>query len=495
MNFRTFIRTLAARWKIAVPAMVACIVGAGLLTVAQTKTYQSSATILMSFSGQLTVWDAENAALASQQRLSSYAQIAGGQMVAQRAVDQLHIPMSAEELVNNTKVVYTPDSTVFEVTVTDTDPKRVAALTGAMADQFIAVVPTLGIGAHPSAPVPRRAPAPATPRADTDGNEASPLSQTAAAVELPPPEEQPPDSAQSPLPLATGLVVERPRIPEGPVQPVPARNMAMGLFTGLLLGIAAALIREGTDRTVRSAVVLGGLTGLPTLAELPGRRGDTPRFGTDALFDDAMRTFRTRLLRVIGPEARHILVTAPFGGEGTTTTALNLARCLTERDERVLLVEGDPRRCAIAPLLGVNSGLGLADVLADRSRAMEAVWATRVPNLSVVACRQARRNTTLPSSANLPEVLEGLSAGFHRLIIDAPAVLATAETGLLAGAAHATVLVVRSGRTTAEEVQDALHALRSAGGDVVGTVLTDAQVARRTKAAARNYRAKLSGPV
>jgi capsular exopolysaccharide synthesis family protein len=491
LDFRTFVRTLTARWKIAVPAILACVIGAGFITAVQTKVYQSSATILMSFSGQTNLSDVEYAALASQQRLSSYAQIAGGQMVAQRAVDQLHVPMSADELVSKTNVVYTPDSTVFQLTVTDTDPKRVAALAAAMTDQFAAVIPTLGLEARAAAPVVGGKPAPSTPRPDTDGQEASQLSQTKPAWETPTPGEQPPSPARPPL--ATALVVERPREADGPVQPVPERNMAMGLLAGLLLGVAAALIRESTDRTVRDPATLERLADLPTLAELPGRRNDTPRFGTDALLDDAMRNLRTRLLRAIGPEVKSVLVTAPFGGEGTTTTAVNLAHCFTELGERVLLVEGDSRRCAIAPLMRIKSGLGLADVLADRSVAAEAVWATAVPNLFVVASRKARRNATLPSSADLPEVLEILSAGFDRVVVEAPPVLATAETGLLAGAVPATVLVVRAGRTTADELKDAVHALRSASGDVVGAVLTDARVPRRTAAAARSYRAKLSG--
>ena len=139
--------------------------------------------------------------------------------------------------------------------------------------------------------------------------------------------------------------------------------------------------------------------------------------------------------------------------------------------------------------------MGLADVLADRKVAAEAVYGTAVSNLFVLASSKSRRDAMLPSSADLPEVLAQLSAGYDRIVVDAPAALATAETCLLAGAVQVTILVVRSGRTTADEVKDALHALRSAGANVVGTVLTDARVSRRTSAAARNYRAKLSGAV
>ena len=78
-----------------------------------------------------------------------------------------------------------------------------------------------------------------------------------------------------------------------------------------------------------------------------------------------MRGLRTRLLRKIGPEARRVLVAAPFGGEGTTTTALNLALSFIELGEKVLLIEGDIRRPVIADMMTVKSVHGLANALAD----------------------------------------------------------------------------------------------------------------------------------
>ena len=345
---------------------------------------------------------------------------------------------------------------LFTITVTDTDPNRVAALAGAMADQFAAIAPTLG-----------------TDPARTTGSSTF-------------------------QPIARATVVERPGVPNAPVAPRPSRNMALGLVAGVILGIAAALTREATDRSIRSREQLEQLSVSPCLTELPARRGSAPRFGTDRSFDDAMRTLRTRLLRKMGPEARRVLVTAPSGGEGTTTTALNLALSFVELGEKVLLIEGNIRRPAIAGLMHVQSKLGLASALADCAVPGEAVHDTPVQNLFVLASRTARDDETLPRSADLPDVLQELSAHFDRLVVDGPPVLATADTGLLAGAVEVTVLVVRAGRTSVDEVADALHALRSTDTDVVGTVLTHARASRHAKAAIRTYwrkpyRAKLIG--
>ena len=484
MDFRTFTRTLTAHWKLFVGALLACLAGAAAVTALQTKSYESSATVLISFTGENDLSLVFQGTQAVQERLSSYAAIAGGHAVAQGAVKDFHLPVSADALADQTHVEYTPKSTMFTISVIDTNPNRAAALTKAVADEFALMVGTLGATPKgPAALVTTTLPQ-APPPPNTDGQ---PDTQ---------PQQQPEPQPRPQYPVAKATVVEQPGVPDHPIKPVPMRNMAMGLVAGLLLGVAVALTREATDHTVRTRQKLEQLSRLPTLAELPGHRGSAPRWGTDISFDDAVRGLRARLLRAMGPEARGVLLAAPFGGEGTTTTALNLARAFTELGEDVLLVEGDTRRPVIAGLLKVESGEGLSNALANPDITTEAVKPTPISKLFILAARSVRRET-LPCSAYLPEVLDKVlrevSASFDRTVVDGPPVLASADSGLLGGAVQATVLLVRAGRTTEDELNDALTALRAAGAEIVGTVLTDARMARHTKAATRTYRAKVSG--
>lgn len=503
MDFRTFVRTLLLHWKLFLGAVLACLAGAAAITAFQTKSYESSATVLISFSGETDLMEVYQGTQAAQERLSSYAAIAGGHAVAEKAVTQFHLPVSADQLANQTKVAFTPKTTLFTITVTDTDPQRAATLAKGVADEFTNMVGSLGSTPKaPGAPVatttaaaPTTTPS-AAPVADGDQPTAQP-SETPVATATPadPAQTATPGGTQTPVARAT--VVEQPGVPDKPVKPVPVRNMAMGLVAGLLLGTGVALTREAADRTVRDRAKLEALSGLPTLAELPGHRGSAPRFGTDISFDDAVRGMRARLLRAMGPGANRVLLAAPFGGEGTTTTAINLSRAFAELGEDVLLIEGDTRRPVIAGLLKVESGEGLSNALTNPEIATEATKPTSIPKLFVLAARSIRKET-LPTSAYLPEVLDrvlrDVAKTFERTVVDGPPVLASADSGLLGGAVDATVLVLRAGRTTEDELADALTALRAAGANVVGTVLTDARIARHTRAATKTYRAKVSGP-
>ncbi|MBS9533517.1 AAA family ATPase [Mycobacterium sp. M1] len=508
MDFRTFTQILLLRWKVAVAALLACLIGVGVLTAFQNKSYQASATILITFTGETNLGDAFAGTQAVQERLSSYAAIAGGQLVAQQVVDTLHLPITADALQTQTAATFVPKSQLITLTVTDTDPQRAAKLTGAMAEQFVRLAPTLGTGPHPKGPdtsPPPRPPAPAGVDAlqDSQLTDAAqpvpdlpnqPLADSAVA---PPPQQAASEPPHDPIPTILATIIERPEVPDAPVKPIPARNMAVGLIAGLTLGIGVALTRNATDHAVREHVVLEQISDVPTLAELSGSHSSAPRFGADFSSDDRVRGMRDRLLRVLGTDARRILMTAPFGGEGTTTTALNLALAFAELGDRVLIIEGDPRRATIAGLLKVDSARALDYALANPDTTAECVYGTSSANLFILGQRSARRGTA-PCGAfpaeTLDRVLATLSARFDRIVIDGPPILATADTQLLAHAVDGTVLVVRAGRTTDDEVRDALFALRPSGADVVGTVLTNASVARHTKVAARTYHAKLKSP-
>ena len=220
------------------------------LTLFQHKAYESSATLMISFSPEISLAEVWQGTQAVHDRLSTYAAIAGGPTVAERAVTQLHVPISAGALASHTQVKFTPKSALFTLTVTDSDPKQAAALAGAMADQFAAMVPTLG--ADPTRPG-NRAPAPPRPHADgqqdpeamqlesAPGSPGSPVQDSPAAPQ--------PTASDKPAwwPVARATVMGRPGVPTYPVRPLPRRNMALGLIAGVILGIAVALTREAHE--------------------------------------------------------------------------------------------------------------------------------------------------------------------------------------------------------------------------------------------------------
>jgi len=170
-----------------------------------------------------------------------------------------------------------------------------------------------------------------------------------------------------------------------------------------------------------------------------------------------------------------ILVTGPSRSSGKTAVAAGLAGELA-RDllYRVLLVDADIRRPGVAALLQVDTELDLADVLEGRSEAAEAVVYSEGDNLSVLALRAGSRLSaeTLASAASR-ELFSMLRQAFDYVVIDAGDTASSAVPRVLASGATGTVLVLPAG-VTRERARESAAAIRSAGGKVVGVVLTGA---------------------
>jgi chromosome partitioning protein len=115
------------------------------------------------------------------------------------------------------------------------------------------------------------------------------------------------------------------------------------------------------------------------------------------------------------------------GGVGKTTTAVNVAACIAEAGYRTLLVDVDPQGNATVGLgLARDAGPGLYDALFGAVPAADAVRATRVANLDVLASTPdlAAASMELPreagSETRLREVLAPLRDGYAYTLLDCP---------------------------------------------------------------------------
>ncbi len=115
------------------------------------------------------------------------------------------------------------------------------------------------------------------------------------------------------------------------------------------------------------------------------------------------------------------------GGVGKTTTAVNVAACIAEAGFETLLVDVDPQGNATVGL-GVDrhGGPGLYDVLAGDLAAVDALRATAVDGLSILASTPdlAGANMELPrmagSEQRLRDALRPLRERFGYILLDCP---------------------------------------------------------------------------
>jgi len=173
------------------------------------------------------------------------------------------------------------------------------------------------------------------------------------------------------------------------------------------------------------------------------------------------------------PRGRMILVCSAQPNEGKTFCAVNLALSLAaERDVEVLLVDGDFAKPEIPAMLGLESGPGLMDALADPDLDVETcVIRTDIPNFSVLpAGRQSNNDTEHLASARTRAVLEALLANPARVVIlDSPPALAASPASVLALHAGQVLMIVRADQTSETDLRAALALLN--GCDTIQLLL------------------------
>src|SRR5258705_575817 len=146
------------------------------------------------------------------------------------------------------------------------------------------------------------------------------------------------------------------------------------------------------------------------------------------------RLRRGRTLQVIG-------VTSPAAGDGKTLTAINLAGALARGAEeaRVLLIDADLRRPAVARQLAIDVGApGLTEVISNPQTTLDSVTQRLKPfNLSILPAgtRNGAVHQILRSS-RLDAVLAEARSRYDFVVVDTPPLLPVFDSALLANALY-----------------------------------------------------------
>lgn len=195
----------------------------------------------------------------------------------------------------------------------------------------------------------------------------------------------------------------------------------------------------------------------------------TPEAGRSQLSEEMRHIKRSLLLNAFGPQ-RHadgknlnlIMVTSSNPGEGKTYTSLNLAMSIAkERDKTVLLVDADVAKPGVTRVLGQEAAKGLVDYLVDDALDIsDVMMKTNVPNLRFIpAGKRHIHSTELLTSENMKQLTSELATRYpdRVVIFDSPPLLATSEASVVVELVGQILMVVEAGKTSNEEVQEALR--------------------------------------
>jgi receptor protein-tyrosine kinase len=178
------------------------------------------------------------------------------------------------------------------------------------------------------------------------------------------------------------------------------------------------------------------------------------------------RQLLTNVTEAATKHANLIMVTSALPNEGKTFVAINLAMSMaTEVDRRILLVDADVARPSMLSRLGLPPALGLLDILADPSIELSDVMLrTNIDKLTVLPAGAPREHATeLLASETMSRLLQELSTYYpdRVVVFDAPPLLPSTESHVLATCMGQVILVVEAKHTPKKAVEQALATVES----------------------------------
>ena len=270
-------------------------------------------------------------------------------------------------------------------------------------------------------------------------------------------------------------IVDRAEVPGGAYKPNPLLNLLAGLALGLLAGIALAFALELLHDVIKTRDDVRNRLGLPCLGVVPRRDGSGSivsdlEDGGSAIAEAYSAILASLRFSTEHGAPRTLLVTSTGPAEGKSSTAFAIAQNYARRGENILLIDADLRR----PVFKTAGGQkGLTKLLTNDDELRGHVHETQYDKLWLLPCGPTPPNPAdLLSTPRFNAVLREAAHQFDRVIIDGPPLLGLADAALLATAAENVIMVVESGRTRTKAAREAIERLRSAGGHVLGAVLT-----------------------
>ena len=285
-------------------------------------------------------------------------------------------------------------------------------------------------------------------------------------------------------------VVDFAEAADHPVRPKRVLVILLGGGIGFAIGVVVALMRRALFGGVERADQIEEALGVPVFAVVPrseqqlrlqqnvsARRGGQHVLAALSPGDvavEGVRGLRTTLQIALG-DARNnvVMLTGSRPDAGKSFLSVNLATLVASSGKRVLLIDGDMRRGDIHSHFGIPHQPGLSQVLcgADPNSAIQ--YAV-LPNLDVLP------KGTLPGHPSellmndrFKALLDEMRTRYDLVLIDTPPVLAVTDSTLIGKLAGTTLLVIRHGRHSIDEIAEAVKRLRNGGVPLKGVLLTD----------------------
>ena len=278
--------------------------------------------------------------------------------------------------------------------------------------------------------------------------------------------------------------------------------MMLASVGGLVVGIALAFGRESLDHRVRWPSQVRDI-GLPFAGFLPLRKRPTASAASQAkslesvahdvwatLFDArrpwCAATQTLRRLKLAVDQSSHrtmgvvVGIVSAWPGEGKSTLSFNFAQLLAETGSQVLVVDADFTSPALSKSLAPDAECGLAELI-EQAPIEDCVSVTAL-GFDLLSCSTGvvpMHPFHLLAGQSMLGALTAARHHYQYVVIDLPALLTSVDSQAIATLVDAFVFVTDFGRTTSDDVEQALSTSEALANRVVATVINKSRMVDR----------------
>ena len=283
-------------------------------------------------------------------------------------------------------------------------------------------------------------------------------------------------------------VASRATPPAKPSSPKPLLFVGVAFAGSSALSISLAFMLERLRTGFRSTRQVREALGVATLGILPDTSKFTPKVPPgdylvdrpESVYAEAVRSAQIAIINAREDKSKATLITSSVPGEGKTAFAVSLGRSLALADRKVLLVDCDLRRPAVARQLGAYEVPGIADYLRQQASLEEIVRHDTRSGLDFIASggrtTEPQRLLEDPATAKL---FDTLFQRYDAVLVDTPPTMVAFDAALLAPLTDFALYVVEWDRTPRRAVEAGIEHLRSFDIPVGGVVLTKVDLDRQ----------------
>lgn len=503
---RPLLGVLRSRKWIVFAAVVAVVSFAAALSATQSERFEASSQVLIGRSNLANVLNGteDPAEFDFNRVVQTQANLTRTRAVAERTLQAAGMPgRTPEDFLRQSSVETSPTTDLITLRVRDGEEDRAVVLARKYAEQFVAYREAQTVG--------RLRRVQRDLEAESERLEDGSSAATANRGQL--------TRIRSLIALGDSSIsaVQADRSADQ-VQPKTARNVVLALVLGLVVGVLLAFLVHRLDTKLRTSAEVESSLGLPLLGRIPApvrrlRKADglATLDEPDGVGSEAFRVLRTNMLFVdMDRQAEAIMLTSAVQSEGKSTTAANLAVTLARNGQHVVLADFDFRRPYIERFFELDREPGATAVVLGQAELDDALTTIPLqrqstegeraeaavangrgalgdPALLGHGCLEVLPTGRLPPSVGefitseaLLALLGRLRARCDVLLIDGPPLLQVGDTMAMTAHIDALVVVARLGVVRRPMLEEVSRALATSPATVLGVVVTDAAVERKS---------------